>query len=434
MPTHNISRRTFVARGAGAALLAGSAASFGRVRGANERIRAGFIGVGNRGGQLLDAALPNQDLQIVALCDVYEPYLKRQSAKVEGDVVQYRDFRPMLERSDIDAIFIATPDHWHAIQTVGACDAGKDVYVEKPLSITIREGRTMVEAARRGNRIVQVGTQRRSSELYAQAVGCVQAGTIGKVTVARTYRLSNMFPAGIGVAPDAAPPPDLDWDLWLGPRPARPFNANIAPYKFRWWELYSSQVANWGVHYFDAIRWILGEEAPATLSAHGGRFAVPDARTIPDTLEVTYEFASGCLLVFGQYEASGNPALKSGEIELRGTLGTLYAESDKYEIVPERGGQFQDRAPRLEPRVVAGGESDPTPRHIRNFLECVKSRALPNADVEVGHRSTTFALLANIALATRARLDWDPAAERVTNHPAANELLHYEYRAPWKLG
>jgi len=432
--TTSITRRRFVTAGARAALLAGSAASFERVLGANERIRAGFIGAGNRGSQLLEAAAPNPDLAIVALCDVYEPYLKRESGKLGGEVAQYRDFRALIERRDIDAVFVATPDHWHAIQTIAACYAGKDVYVEKPLTITIHEGRRIVEAARRNARIVQVGTQRRSSAIYAQAVDCVRAGTIGKVTVARTYRLSNMFPAGIGVAPDSAPPPDLDWDLWLGPRPARPFNVNIAPYKFRWWELYSSQVANWGVHYFDAIRWMLGEEAPASLSAHGGRFAVNDARTIPDTLEVTYEFASGCLLVFGQYEASGNDALRSGELELRGTLGTLYAEGRQFEIVPERGGQFQDRAPRLEPQVVRGGESDPTPQHIRNFLDCVKSRAVPNADAEVGHRSTTFALLANIALATRARIEWDPVSERVTNHAAANELLHYEYRAPWKLG
>ena len=159
----------------------------------------------------------------------------------------------------------------------------------------------MVDAARRGKRVVQVGTHRRSSKLYAQLADLVKAGKIGKVTVARSYRLSNMYPKGIGKAADGKPPVGLDWDMWLGPRPERPFNKNIAPYKFRWWRLYSSQVANWGVHYFDAIRWMLGETAPASVSAHGGNFAVDDARTIPDTLEAIFEFASGSLMGFGQY-------------------------------------------------------------------------------------------------------------------------------------
>jgi len=394
----------------------------------------GFIGVGNRGGQLLSAARRNEDVEVIALCDVYQPYLDRWANKLGGKVAQYRDFRYLLERKDIDAVFIATPDHWHALQTISACEAGKDVYVEKPLSLTIVEGRRMVEAARRNHRVVQVGTQRRSSRLYQQLAEMVQKGILGKVTVARCYRLSNMFPQGIGLAPDSDPPEGLDWDRWLGPRPKRPFNRNIAPYKFRWWRDYSSQIANWGVHYFDVIRWLLGEEAPASVSAHGGKFAVQDARDIPDTMEVIFEFASGCLLIFGQYEASGNPALRSGEIELRGTLGTLYASSKGFEIVPERGGQFQDPKPRMEPMKGKANEGDLTAQHIRNFLDCVKSRQMPNADVEVGHRSTTFAHLGNIALETQSRIQWDAKRERITNHPAANKLLHYEYRPPWKLG
>lgn len=436
-----ITRRRFLKSSARAALglsagtvISGGWGSAGRVRGANERIGVGFIGVGNRGGQLLSAARRNEDVEVIALCDVYQPYLDRWANKLGGKVAQYRDFRYLLERKDIDAVFIATPDHWHALQTISACEAGKDVYVEKPLSLTIVEGRRMVEAARRNHRVVQVGTQRRSSRLYQQLAEMVQKGILGKVTVARCYRLSNMFPQGIGLAPDSDPPEGLDWDRWLGPRPKRPFNRNIAPYKFRWWRDYSSQIANWGVHYFDVIRWLLGEEAPASVSAHGGKFAVQDARDIPDTMEVIFEFASGCLLIFGQYEASGNPALRSGEIELRGTLGTLYASSKGFEIVPERGGQFQDPKPRMEPMKGKANEGDLTAQHIRNFLDCVKSRQMPNADVEVGHRSTTFAHLGNIALETQSRIQWDAKRERITNHPAANKLLHYEYRPPWKLG
>src|SRR5260370_31332054 len=208
------------------------------------------------------------------------------------------------------------------------CDSGKDVYVEKPLSATIKEGRKIVEAARRNDRVVQVGTQRRSSPLYAQLEEVVRSGKIGKVTVARAYYTSNMYPSGIGNAADSDPPPGFDWDMWLGPRPKRPYNENIAPYKFRWWQLYSSQMANWGVHYFDVMRWMVGETAPASLSAHGGVLAVRDSRTIPDTAEVIFELPSGMLMTFGTYEANGHAGLKAGEIELRGTLGTAFAGMD----------------------------------------------------------------------------------------------------------
>ncbi len=290
----------------------------------------------------------------------------------------------------------------------------------------------MVDAARKHNRVVQVGTHRRSSSLYAELASSIAGGTIGKVTVARAYRLSNMYPDGIGKAAPSEPPAGLNWDWWLGPRPARPFQATIAPYKFRWWDPYSSQMANWGVHYLDAIRWITGDEAPASVSAHGGRFAIDDDRTVPDTLEATFEFASGRLVTFGQYEASGNPALRYGDIELRGTQGTAYISDRGFEIIPERGGQFQKSEPRMSPIKVSSRDGDLTAQHARNFLDCVVSRETPSADVEIGHRSTTLSLLANIALATRSRLDWDAAAERVTNNAAANDLLDYEYREPWR--
>lgn len=433
MKDSKLTRRSFSQLGLAA--VTWSALSRSRIWGANDRIRLGFIGVGNRGGQLLDAFLVHQDMEVAVLCDVFEPYLERAQAKLPAKVPQEIDFRKVLERTDIDAVVIATPDHWHAIQTIWACKAGKDVYVEKPLSITVVEGRKMVEAARKYNRVVQVGTHRRSSKLYAQLHEVVKSGKIGKVTVSRAYRLSNMFPSGIGKAQPSDPPAGLHWDLWLGPRPERPFQETIAPYKFRWWDLYSSQMANWGVHYLDAIRWLTDELAPSSVCAMGGRFAVDDDRTIPDTMEAVFQFASGRLAIFGQYEASSVPAIAQGELELRGTLGAAYIGGRKFEIIPERGGQFQDPSPRLEPIKVEvpAGENDMTVDHARNFLDCIKSRATPNADVEIGHRSTTCSLIANISYAVGARLDWDPVKERFTNNEAANNFLHYEYRKPWTL-
>jgi predicted dehydrogenase len=293
----------------------------------------------------------------------------------------------------------------------------------------------MVDVARETKRVVQVGTHRRSSRLYAKLAKEVQAGAIGKATVSRAYRLSNMFPEGIGKAPPGDAPVDLDWNMWLGPRPARKFQATIAPYKFRWHNLYSSQMANWGVHYLDAIRWVTGDEAPSAVVAVGGRYAVDDDRNIPDTMEVIFEFASGRLAVFGQYEASGTSAFaKNAEIEVRGTNGTAFVNEKSYEIVPEIGGQFQPRKAKMQAAAVKADDGDLTVQHARNFIECVKSREKPNADVEIGHRSTTMSLLANIALATRSRLEWDATKEIVTNCRKANEMLHYEYREPWKLG
>ena len=431
---HELTRRSFVATGIGAAVGLTAAAS-AQSTSANDQIRIGFIGTGNRGGQLLDAFMQHDDMRITAICDVYAPHVESAKAKIGSPVEVHADFRDLIESKNVDAVVIATPDHWHAIQTITACDAGKDVYVEKPLSVTIHEGRRMVEAARRNKRIVQVGTHRRSSPVYANLAKLVQAGDMGHVTVSRAYHLSNMYPNGIGRSKPSDPPADLDWDMWLGPRAMRPYQDNICPYKFRWWNDFSSQIANNGIHYLDAIRWITGELAPTSVCAMGGHFIVDDDRTIPDTMEATFQFASGRIAVFGQYEASGGPMIRKGEVEIRGTQGTACISGTSFEIFPEKGGQFQDPAPRMESITenATGSNANLTALHARNFLDCVRSREEPKADIEIGHRSTTLSLLGNISLATGLRLEWDAENERITNDKAANDLLHYEYRKPWTL-
>ncbi len=445
-----LSRRGFVR--STAAVGVASAISSMRILGANERIRVGFIGIGNRGSQLLELFMPNPDVDVAALCDVYEPYLTRDRSKVEprffkeisqvpkmgeafaGKVDRYSDFRRLLERKDIDAVCIATPDHWHALQMIAAVEAGKDVYVEKPLTATVFEGRKMIEAARRTKRIVQVGLNRRGSSIYQELVKMVGEGRIGKVSLARAYRISNMYPDGIGAEKPVDPPKGLDWDMWLGPRAFRPYQYNLAPYKFRWWKDYSTQMGNWGVHYMDAIRWLMGEQMPVAVTARGGKVVLHDDRDIPDTMEVTFEMKSGALVLFGIYEASGGEALSYGEIEVRGTKGNLYCDERGYKILPSRPGQCQEwkalteAAEKRLPKTV-----DNAGNLIRNFLDCVKSRKEPWCPLEEGHRSTCYAHLANIALEMQMRLVWDPEQERFTNSDKANELLHYEYRSPWKL-
>lgn len=435
----NATRRDFIKTGAATAAGVMTASSASRAYGANERIRVGFVGVANRGGQLFRAALKNEDVEVVALCDVDDiPIPGRmkdleQAGRSTTGIEIHKDYRNILDRDDVDAVMFATPDHWHALQTIHSCQAGKDVYIEKPLSMTVREGRRMIEVAEETERVVQVGTHRRSSTIYPRIRELVQGGSIGKVVFARCYRLSNMMPDGIGNAPDSDPPPTLDWDMWLGPREYRPFNETIHPYKFRWWKDYSSQIGNWGVHYFDLIRWMTGVSHPSSISAHGGQFAVKDNRTIPDTLEATFQFDTGMIVTFGQYEAAGNPAMREGEIELRGTQGTLYANARGFRVYPEKGGQFQDSSPKMEPIEEKVENEDMDYLHVRNFLDCVKSRKKPNAPLEEGHRSTCMSLLANIALETRCRIEWDGEKEEILSPASANEKLHYAYREPWKL-
>ncbi|MCI0627309.1 MAG: Gfo/Idh/MocA family oxidoreductase [Acidobacteria bacterium] len=439
-------RRKFMQQTSAAGLGLVTAASTRRILGANERVRIGLIGVGSRGDQVLDAFLMHPDAQIISICDVYQPYLPFAARKAGGSPALHRDYRKILEQKDVDAVVVATPDHWHALQMIQACEAGKDVYVEKPLALTIAEGRKMVDTARRTQRVVQVGIQRRSSKFVKEAADFIRSGGIGHVTVAKCYHVLNETPLGIGNPPDSAPPEGLDWDLWLGPAPKVPYNENRCAYKFRWfWDYSGGQLTNFGTHYLDNIQWALGETAPLTVTALGGKFGLKDNREIPDTLEVLWKYKTGTLVVFSQYNCNAAPCnISTGEVEFRGTKGTLYLGLRGYEVIPEvvRDVPVPARSPLdrrrlgpgkklIEPIKVQGGILDAD--HARNFLDCVRSRKTCNCDIETGHRSTSAALLGNIALRTNSVIEWDSANERVTNHSKANDLLSYRYRSPWRL-
>jgi predicted dehydrogenase len=325
--------------------------------------------------------------------------------------------------------------------TIDAMKAGKDVYVEKPLTATIMEGRAMVNVQKDTNRVVAVGLNRRGNKAYQKLAKEISGGKIGKISVARAARISNMSPDGIGKLKPEQPPKDFNWDMWLGPRAYRPYQYNIAPYMFRWWSDYSSQMGNWGVHYMDAIRWMMGETAPVAITTHGGKFVLDHDGDIPDTMQVTFEFASKAIISFSIYEASGGDILPYGELELRGTKGNIYSSERGYRIVPSQSGQFQsweklvDAEEYVNPDKTLddGSSSDSTSGVIRNFLDCIKTRQKTICTLEDGHRSTSFAHLANISLAVRQRLEWDSVNERFTNSEKANHLLSYEYRKPWKI-
>lgn len=440
------SRRDF----AKSAALAATALSASRVWGANERIRLGFIGIGNRGDQVLDGFLAQKDQEVIGVCDIWAPYCEFAAKKTGTNPKHYHDYRQLLERKDIDAVVIGTPDHWHALQTVHACQAGKDVYVEKPLSLCVSEGRKMVEAARKYNRVVQVGLQRRSSPSQKEAAELIRSGAIGKVTAIRAFHVQNEFPKGIGNPPNEEPPQGLDWEAWLGPAPKVPYNKNRTFYRFRWFYDYSGgQLTNFGVHYLDMIHWALGHDAPLAVTAMGGKFAVEDNREVPDTLQVLWMYPGNTVVNFTQINCNGTqPAGRPGEVEFRGTKGTLLLTWRGYEIVPDvlTPNEFPARTP-VDRNVERGWrtgakavieakkveDKDSTAEHARNFLDCVKSRQKPNCDVEQGHRDTSAALIGNIAHKLRAFLEWDPKGERFTNNDAANKFLKYDYRKPYEL-
>jgi predicted dehydrogenase len=429
---------------------AATALSYARILGANDRVRVGYIGLGNRGDQVHDAFLEHGDAQTVAVCDLRDDYMDFAIKKSRATPKKYSDYRKLLEDKDVDAAVIATPDHWHALMFVDACHAGKDVYVEKPLSLTVAEGRKMVETAEKTNRVVQVGIQRRSAKFLQEAVEFVRSGGLGQVTVARGFHIQNESPNGIGNPPDSAPPDERVWDQWLGPAPKVPYNRNRTFYRFRWFYNYSGgQVTNFGVHYMDMLRWCLAQDAPQAVTVMGGKYAVRDNREIPDTLEALWQFDGPTLMSFLQYNANAAPPnLQGSEMELRGTKGTMYIHGNRWEVVPERitdenvpartpldrqteRAYGPSKKPVMEPRSAKG--SVDTAFHTRNFLDCVKSRAKCNCDIVTGHLSTSATLIANIALKTRSFLEWDSKAEHFTNNAAANKLLSYQYRAPYKL-
>src|SRR6185437_7567569 len=283
----SLRRRTFL-QGTAATVL--TAASYQRVHGANERLGIGFIGYGLIGKRHVLDFKEQPDVEPIAVAEVHAGRLDEAKTFLGGSVRGHGDFRKLLDDRHIDAVVISTPDHWHALMTMLACAAGKDVYVEKPLTLFVREGRWMVDVARRHRRVVQVGTQQRSGPHYQKARELVQGGHIGEVTSVRTSASRNVMP-GFGSPPDSDPPPGFDYDLWLGPSPKRPYNPNRALYHFRWfWDYSGGQMTNLGHHAMDIVHWFLNAQAPTAVASSGGRFALKDNGETPDTQDALFEF------------------------------------------------------------------------------------------------------------------------------------------------
>ena len=443
------SRRSFIknaAAGAAGGVLLGSgapgvvdAASQDRVAGANRRPRVALVGCGGMGTTDLRAAL-RLGAQCVALCDVDDEQVRKVAERVKSDFDQTpalttRDFRRVLDRQDVDAVIIATPDHWHALPAIMACQAGKDVYVEKPLSLTIGEGRVMVNAARRYNRVVQMGTQQRSSNHFRSAVDYVKSGALGKIRLVKTWAYQDWM-GNIPVVPDSEPPAGVDYDMWLGPAPKRPFNRNRFHFNFRWYYDYSGGLmTDWGAHMIDVANWGMGVSVPKSATSVGGKFGFPDdAEETPDTQQALWEF-DGFSMIWEHATAIGQgPYGKDHGAAFHGNNGILVVDRSGWEVFPETETKSGRKAYRMagEPRRGSGGQ-DMHQAHVKDFLDALDSRKRTASDVEIGHNSMIACHLANIAFRTGRRVQWDAAREQIVGDAEAQKLIHKPYRAPWTL-
>ena len=385
----------------------------------SERVRIGFIGVGGQGKSNLKALLKNA----VAVCDVDSRRLAEAASMVEkahgSAPVQVVDYRKLLDRKDVDAVLITTPDHWHALQTVNACQAGKDVYCEKPLTLTIAEGRAMVNASRKHSRVVQTGSQQRSAKEFRTACELVRGGAIGKVRhVLVGLPAVNFRPPAVA---DSAPPVELDYDLWLGPAPQRAYNEKRVHYLFRFfWDYSGGQQTNFGAHHLDIAQWGLDMDNSGPVSAEAkARFNKDGWFEVPEWTEINYRYANGITMVCGQGQPSGTTFQgEKGEIHVNRGVLQLKINGEKVAAKDY---------PKVDVKLYASAN------HHQNWLDCIKSRAKPICDVEIGHRSATVCHLGNIAVRTGQAIAWDPASEQVINNPDAAKLVEKAYRAPWKL-
>lgn len=394
----------------------------------NEKITLGIIGVGGMGRGLLNIFKKMPDVNIAAVCDVYEPNRLKAKELAGGKADDYKDFRKILDRKDIDAVVVATPDHWHAIPTILACQAEKDVYCEKPLAFRIGEGRRMADAAAKYGRVTQMGNLIHAEENYHRVVEIVQSGILGKI--ARTQVAMAADRSGLGHPADSEPPAGLDWDFWLGSAPKRAFNKNRFLFNWRYfWDYGGGMLADFCCHIMDPIIWAMGVTSPETITASGGRYALDDNAETPDCMEVTYEFKTPdgqpFLLVWSHTDFNSRPLIAKGRrIMFQGTRGSLTSDYRAHEVTFEPGAEADLPEPTL-PR---------SPGHHREWLDAIRTRGETSCNFEYGHRLTSLGHLGNIALWTGEKLKWDGEAERFTNSEKANEyLFRDEYRAPWTL-
>ena len=400
----------------------------------NEKIRIGLIGAKNMGFGDLKNALKQPNVECAAICDIDDSILGQRSSevsKLQGKApIQYKDFRKLIDNKDIDAVIIGTPDHWHCLPFIYACQAGKDIYVEKPLANSIAECDVMVKAARKYNRVVQVGQQQRSGNHFKSAMDFIKAGKIGAV---RKVNIWANFNYGIGQlkVPDEPVPAGVDFETWLGPAPQRSFNK--ARFHGSWrmfWDYGGGLITDWGVHLIDMALWAKDiTELPLSVTASGGNFAFPDhAHETFDTMNVNYQMKDYTINWENTAGIENGPYGRGYGLAFVGNAATLVIDRETWEIFPEWDTEKKmSKVPALPKQTGAGSHED----HMKNFLECIKTRKDPNCTIENGRLVAMYAHMGNIALRTNSRLVWNENDNNFGKNEAANGLIMPKYRKPW---
>lgn len=447
-------RRHFLAA-AGSPLLARA--------GVNDEIRIAQIGLGTRGAYELEICRRTRGAKVVAVADVFQPLVDKYVTASGNSFTGYQDFRRVLDRKDVDAVFVSTPDHWHAPIAIMACQAGKDVFCEKPLSHTLHEGRRMVAAARQHDRVFQTGSQQRSATHFQKVVDLIHRGHIGQITEIECWNEENDTPEGAGNPPDTAPPPGLDWDLYLGPAPQVPYNRNRYIWHYRWfWDYSGGMMTDWGAHHMDIIQWAMKVDGPLSAVAAGGRFCLQDNCQTPDTLMTVFEYPGFIVRYSVRMGNSRRLEGRPNGIAFYGTNGTLIVDRGSWEVVSENAPRFPNDYDRVEAWLKTGNVAQPAgfdrtvraparPRcealsetglkidpacqeaHIENFLDCVRTRRRPVADVEIGYRSISACHVGVIAYRLGRKVRWDAQSESFPGDREAQALMTKKYRAPWSV-
>ncbi|MDR2231673.1 MAG: Gfo/Idh/MocA family oxidoreductase [Tannerella sp.] len=437
-----MNRRNFLQKSAvsaaslGLAPLVGSAYSslYGQTA-PSDKVKVALIGCRSQGYANLNTFLNYPEVECVALCDVDDEWLNKRAddvLKKAGKAVPnlYKDWRRVIDNKDVDVVIVGTPDHWHCLPTIMACQAGKDVYVEKPLSNTIEECNLMVKGARKYNRVVTVGQWQRSDPHWDEAAAFLRAGKIGRIRTVKVWAYQDNKPT-LPVKPDTNPPAGVDYDMWLGPAPKRPFNEYRFHYNFRFfWDYAGGLMADWGVHLLDYALEGMGVGLPKHVFSGGGKFAYPDdAMETPDTLMVTYAYDNfnimwdhACGISHGLYD-------KKEGLAFYGENGTMILTRAGWEVIPE----VSNNVARMEAVPFKKGEGKGLYNHVGNFLKCIKSRELPACDIAVGARIATMAQLGNISSRLQREVRWDSDINQFINDDQANALAKAYYRAPWEL-
>ncbi|MGI6073506.1 MAG: Gfo/Idh/MocA family protein [Fermentimonas sp.] len=447
-----IKKTALTATGVGLSpLITGSYDSLFGQNAPSNRIKVGLIGCRNMGWSDLETFLKFPGVECVALCDIDDEYLYERAVNVEKIQKKKpkqltKDWRHIIDNKDIDLVIVGTPDHWHCLQAVSACQAGKDVYVEKPLANTIEECDLMVNAARKYNRIVQVGQWQRSDPHWDEAASYIHSGALGRVRTVKAwaYQTSKWK---LPVVPDSTPPEGVDYDMWLGPAPKRNFNQNRFHYNFRFfWDYAGGLMADWGVHLLDYALKGMNVGLPNSVYGAGGKYAYPDgAMETPDTLMITYKYDDfniiwdhACGIAHGLFD-------KREGVAFYGENGTLVLTRQGWEVLPEDGVTSKNfpycypcdnkrtpAVPRMEPVPFKKGEGKGLYNHVANTLECMRTRQLPNADVAIAATVAKLSHMGNISCRVGDSLKWDDQAGKFDN-AEANELIKANYRQPWKL-